>query len=108
MRVNIRASNLKLDGQLRNHIDRRVQLVLGRFSSRIRNVCVRLTAGDTLEARPEKRCRILIHLGSSLCLSAEDVHKDIYAAVDGGMERAGRAVLRQLFQWRDLSLPPQS
>ncbi|HZP03047.1 MAG TPA: HPF/RaiA family ribosome-associated protein [Terriglobia bacterium] len=96
MQAEIRTQNVRLSEALRDYIDRRLGLVLGRFAPRLRRLTVRLTDLNGPRGGVDKSCRLsasLIPQGKVL-VSTTDV--SLHAALDRAVERLDRALVRAL------------
>ncbi|MEW5977820.1 MAG: HPF/RaiA family ribosome-associated protein [Acidobacteriota bacterium] len=105
MRLNIRMRNLEPTESLRRHIERRLQFALAPFNGRIRQVTVRVSDLNGPRGGCDKSCHVAIRLASGDgTILVTDTQDDVYSAISGAMERAGRAVARQLLWHRQLRL----
>jgi ribosomal subunit interface protein len=92
MRIQIRERGVTLTKALRDQVERRLGLALGRFAGRIGVVVVRLSSDEG-----EKRCEIDVGLRPRK-VRAEETHADLLAAVDRASNRLSSAVGRLLEQ----------
>ncbi len=101
MRVAIQRHNVPVNGDLRAHIERRLQFALSRFGRLVRRVAVHL--GDTNGTRRgvDKRCRIEVSLTPTGSVRAENTDADFIAAVANAADRVGRSVGRELERRRE-------
>jgi ribosomal subunit interface protein len=90
MNVRIRAHRFEVTKALRQHVERCLGLVLGRFGSRIGQVTVRFWDEDKI-----KRCQIDIDL-RPVRLRIEDRDGDPFAAVEHAASRAARSIGRAI------------
>jgi hypothetical protein len=99
MRITVRTPSPWLSRLTR----RRFEFALGRFSSRVRSVVVRIVDLNGPRGGVDKRCRATIHLQSSNReIVVEDVDADAAIAVDRAAARAARTVARAMdtASWR--------
>jgi ribosomal subunit interface protein len=86
--------HVKLTRLLREHIETRVGLALGRFADRITVVSVKFAKGNSNGKTPENRCHIEVSLRKKIRVEA--AHSDVLAAVDRALDYATRSVARAL------------
>ena len=96
MRLHIRPRNVELTEALKDHVNRRSQFALGRFGRRIRQVTIRLSDVNGPRGGCDKTCQVKVSLIRGDSIVVGDTKSDLYAAINGAMERAGRAIGRQL------------
>jgi ribosome hibernation promoting factor len=96
VRIQIRERNLKLTGDLRAHVERRLGFALGRFAARIGRVTVRLSG----TRGADKRCEIEVGLLPK-SVTVEDTDADLFAAVDHAARRVSRSIARALERERE-------
>jgi hypothetical protein len=78
-------------------VHRRLEFALGRFSSRIRSLHVRLIDENGPRGGPDKKCLIAVRLmAPSRMLVVEDVDVDEAAVVCRATDRMARAVSRAI------------
>lgn len=104
MKIQISDRPVKLADALRQHIESRLLLTLGRFADRIGTVSVRLAPGVLQTGAPVKFCRIDINLKRKLTVEA--THVEAMTAVDHAVDHATRSVARALDQESSGSVPP--
>jgi ribosomal subunit interface protein len=95
MKLDIRGRNLRLTPALLDHVERRVRFAMGRFSTRLGRVAVRVDELDGAGGPLDKRCQIHLELGPR-AVNIEEVDADLYVAIDRATERAGRATERAI------------
>ena len=98
MHIEIRG-HVKATDAIRQHIERRVQSAVGRFSHRVRAVTIRLEDINGPEhGGADKACQIAVTLASRrrAPVVVEEVHADLYLAVTQAAERLSLAVRREL------------
>lgn len=112
MNLFVRGHDITLPETLKDHVQRRVRLVVGRFGRRIAHVTVRIADVNGPRGGADKLCRVEARLWGRLPLVAEDTAADLRQAVDRAIDRVGRAVeravARRLQTPRDLPFPPRA
>ncbi len=94
MRVLVQGLGIAVDPALRSHVERRVGSAIGRFSPKVERVTVRLSdAADS--AVPGVRCGVTLSLPDGL-VKVEDSGDEPFEAVSRAIERAGRALVREV------------
>ncbi len=96
MQTDIRTQNVRLSEALRDYIDRRLRLALGRFAPRLSRLTIRLADLNGPRGGVDKSCRLgasLIPQGNVL-ITTTDV--SLHAAIDRAVERLDRALVRVL------------
>ncbi|HOW69988.1 MAG TPA: HPF/RaiA family ribosome-associated protein [Phycisphaerae bacterium] len=96
MRITIHGQGVDLDRSLKEHIRRRLQFAMSRFSTRVREVVVRLADINGDRGGADRSCRIMVHLSPTGTIMIEDCDVDHLVAIDRAADRAGRAVAREL------------
>lgn len=94
MKIEIVNRHVKITRKLKQHIEQRVGLALGRFADRISAVSVKFEAGSVNGSANEKRC--LVEIAMRKKVSVEAAHSDVFAAVDHALDNATRSVARAL------------
>ena len=105
MQVDIRPRKIEIDAAMRAHVDRRLRFALGRFGERIVKVTVRFDDANGARGGVDKQCHIDVALRPSGNVLVEDVDADLHAVVDRAVDRAARAVVRDLQRRRDAGRP---
>ena len=95
MRIEIRG-NVDLSPALAQYTERRLQSALGRLSTRVPMVLVRLMDVNGPKGGVDKRCQVTLAMPPVAPLTIEEEHADLYAAIDFAADRAARAVSRQM------------
>lgn len=94
MRITIRAGR-PLPLPLTQLAHRRLEYALGRVSSRVRSVTVRLTDVNGPRGGVDKKCAVAVRLARPKRLIViEDTDADTAIAIDRAADRAARAVVR--------------
>ena len=98
MRLSVSGDRVNVGPQLREYIDRHLYFALGRFSSAIDHVDVRVGDVNGPRGGVDKRCRILVKLraGGSDSITIEQDDESLNSAVARAAARAGRTVGRSL------------
>ena len=100
MRVQIRCHGVEVCEELNEQLLRRIHFALGRFAADIRSIGVHLTGTQGPRGGPDMQCRIRVNTKSGAPVVIEERNIDIQAAVAWAVERAGRALDRQLSRRR--------
>lgn len=96
MRITIHGQGIEVDRALKEHIQRRLQFAMSRFSTRVREVVVRLADVNGDRGGVGHHCRISVHLSPTGTVMIEDIDTAPLVAVDRAADRAGRTVAREL------------
>ncbi len=98
MRFSVSGDRVRVTTGLREYIDRRLYFALGRFSTAIDNVSVRVGDVNGPRGGVDKRCRIVVKLRASGSnpIAVDDHDEDLHAAVARASGRAGRTVARAI------------
>jgi putative sigma-54 modulation protein len=96
MKIDVRCRGLETSDSFREHIRRRVHFQMSRFGGVVRSVVVRIGDINGPKGGADKRCQVTLR-GSRLGpLTIEDLSADVYSALDTALERAARAVGRDI------------
>ena len=97
--IDLRSPNLPISVALREHVVRRLDFALRRFSHRIDRIVVRIVDVNGPRGGPDKRCRIVAHLERAQVVLVEATDSDAYVAVSQAAirldERVSRALTRR-------------
>lgn len=93
VKIHIREHNVEVSAQLRAHVVRRLDFLLGRFGERIGRVFVQFT--ETHQPGAERRCRVDVSLRPQ-SVRVEDTDTDPFAAANHAIARTARTVVRTL------------
>ncbi len=96
MKLRLVARGVELTADLNDYVRRRLHFALGRFSGKIRSVSVRLTDVNGPRGGIDKCCDIRVNVGLRQEVIVRERQNNIHAAVAFAVERADRAVQRQL------------
>jgi len=94
--LEIRIGDIDSDEALRAYLRRHIRFALGRFSRSIRRVTVRVTEGRVAGGRVEMECRIAVRLISEGRVDLIERAPTLQAALDGGIERLRRTMMRRI------------
>jgi putative sigma-54 modulation protein len=106
MHTDILDMNLAIDDALREHIERRLQFALGRFSERIEQLTVRLFDINGPRGGVDVRCRLDVALVGGGNLVAEGRGDNPFALSSRVVRRGRRLVRRALERRRQRRLAP--
>lgn len=96
MIVDIQSQGFAMTDALAEHVRRRLSFALTRHSDRIKRVEVRVGDENGPRGGADKFCRIQVYLLDAPVAVIEEIGADLYAAIDRGTERIGRAVVKRL------------
>lgn len=96
MKLRIVARGIELTADLKEYVRRRIHFALGRFAGKIKSVSVRLADLNGPRGGVDKSCDIRVDVGLRKEVIVSERHDNIHAAVACAVERADRAVQRQL------------
>ena len=96
MQIAIRASQLSLQPEHRQQIERRASFALARLSTAIKRVEVSLADTNGPRGGVDKRCRVLVHLDGGATAFVEDRDSNLMTLIDRTMDRAGRAAHKRV------------
>ncbi len=96
MKIDVRFRALASSEALREHAVRRIHLHLSRFGSDIDSVLVRLSDVNGPKGGLDKQCQVTVRGPNFSAVVTNDLSADAWSAVDLAVERAGRAVGRDL------------
>lgn len=100
MQSTITTTNLEIDGELRQSIERRIQFAFSRFGPRIRRVAIALVNDRRPCGGIDSSCQIVVTL-DNLEHEATEVHGlELQSAVVHALERASRSIQRKLARKR--------
>lgn len=88
-------------GSVWDHAVRRIRFHLGRFGDEISSVLVRISDVNGPRGGVDKRCQVTVRGRRLSSVIVHDLSGDAYSAVDMAVERAGRAVGRDLERLHD-------
>lgn len=101
MQVTIRAKQVELTEELREHVRVRLGFGLSRFGHRIRTVVVNLADINGPRGGLDQQCQVVVKLRPSGEVSVQHVDRDLFSAVSLAADRVSRAVSRTLDRRRE-------
>ena len=104
MQVRIHSHGIHTDSELRRSIERRLDLSLGRFGSRIQEVRVWLSDDNGPRGGVDKTARIELDLHGARELRVEQTATSWQEAVDVATGRMGRTAAREIERRRNRRL----
>lgn len=107
MHIDIRGNNSLMLQVVRQHVEKRVRLGLGRFAQQITRTLCEIEDANGPRGGVDKVCRVTVHLRSGETVRAEAIHEDFFASVDTAADRLTRSLVRLLSRRRDLARKPR-
>jgi ribosome-associated translation inhibitor RaiA len=105
MQLRIKTDGIEITQSLRQHIDRRLMLSLGRYSGRIRCATVRLYRQKGPRGAIGMACQVIATLKPSGQVIVEHTEGDLCNSVSMACECASRAIHRHIIRERELAPP---
>ena len=96
MKLRMSARGVELSAELNEYIRRRVHFSLGRFAGRIQSVSISLADVNGPRGGLDKICDVRVNAGLRNPLMVRERQGNVHAAVAFAVERAERALRRQL------------
>ena len=96
MKLRVATRGIELSSDLNDYVRRRAHFSFGRFAGRIRSLSIRLADVNGPRGGIDKVCNIRVDVGLRQAVIVRELQANIHAAVAFAMERAERAVQRQL------------
>ena len=96
MRVTIQTNGFEMTSALRAYTEHRLATALGWARDHTHKLAVSLSDINGPRGGIDKRCKIQVQMGSGREVIIENVEADLYAAIDRAVDRADRAVVRQV------------
>jgi putative sigma-54 modulation protein len=96
MKLRLIARGVELSAELKEYVTRRAHFSLGRFAGRIRSLSIRLADANGPRGGVDQCCDIQVDVGFHPAVVVSERQASIHAAVAFALERAERAVQRQL------------
>ena len=96
MKIYLTTHGVELSNELKDYTKRRVYFSLGRLAGQIKSLSVRLSDANGPRGGLDKCCQIRVETGLHRNVIIREQQANIYTAVAIAVERAERAVLRQL------------
>ena len=95
MEVEVRIQDTDLAGAIRRYAARRLRFTLGRFTSRVGRVVVRISDINGVRGGVDQCCHISAQLLPSGKVALDQVDADLFTAIDRASERVGQAFKRE-------------
>lgn len=96
MTIDVRSRPFELTPALGGHVERRLRFALGRFSTRVETVRVRVEDANGPRGGIDKACRLRVRLRGAAPVRVEETDADVYVAIDRAALRLARGVAREL------------
>ena len=96
MKLRLVSRGVEVTSDLNDYVRRRVHFALGRFAGKIRSVTIRLVDVNGPRGGIDKCCDIRVNVGLRQEVIVRERQANIHAAIAFAVERADRAVQRQL------------
>ena len=103
MRINIQANGFVLTPALKDYTEQRLKTALSWADVHTSKFRVSLSDINGPRGGCDKRCVIEIQITGGKAVVIEDTETDMYHAIDRAVERADRAVVRQIERLREFS-----
>lgn len=100
MKIEVRFRALETSDSLREYVARRIHFQLSRFNGEVSWVLVRISDLNGPKGGADKRCQVTVRGPALGPVTIEDVSADAYSAADMAIERAARAVGRDIERTR--------
>lgn len=101
MKIEIRSKHFELNGDMTDRVINQVRIALSRFGGEISHVQVRFVDVNGPKGGQDNHCMLSVKLTSSGKIVANGVGVDLLAALHYCVERAERAIIRELERRRD-------
>ncbi|HYG74628.1 MAG TPA: HPF/RaiA family ribosome-associated protein [Planctomycetota bacterium] len=96
MTINIHSNRFKITPAIRTFAEEAVESHLGRFTSRIQSVTIRLSDINGLRGGEDKRCSVTVSLARRGNVFVEETVGDLYASIAKALECASQVVTREV------------
>jgi hypothetical protein len=96
MNLDVRPQGIEIDEEVREHLKRRLEFVLGRFSRRVERIQVFLVEQNGPRGGIDKLCRILVRVRGLQHVVVEDRDANLVPLIDRTANRMGQVVRREL------------
>lgn len=103
MNWELHATGVKLDEELREHLDRRLNFALSRFGNCVMKTVVYLSDNNGPKGGIDKSCLIVVRLRGKGEVVAELADTDWTVAIDRATTRIGHNVSRELERMRSFA-----
>ena len=104
MKIEIRSQHIELNQDLTDRIRSRVRFALSRFGGEISRVQVRFADANGPKGGQDNQCLLSVKLTSSGKIVANGTGVDLLSALHYCVERAARAIIRELERRRDIPI----
>ena len=101
MEVEVRIRETDLGEAIKSYAVRRARFALGRFSSRVGRVVIRITDVNGSRGGSDQCCQITAELVHESKVVVEQIDRDMFAAIDRACDRLGQAFRREIERIRD-------
>jgi len=101
MRIKVRGHNVKVSRHLLDSVTRRLQFALGRFTTQLRTVSVKLTFQTEPNRKEAYSCCLAMDLAHAGRIRIQTTGDDTATAVIRAAERSSQAVSRRLDRRRE-------
>ncbi len=100
MKIIVHSAFAKLDEEVRNRIENRAQMVLKKFETHILRVILQLLDINGPRGGRDKSYRIEVRLLPSGTVFVEYIDVEVYASIEGALDRAAIAISRTVKRGR--------
>jgi ribosomal subunit interface protein len=100
MELSVRGLNFDLTDAILEHVRRRLAQGLSRHAPRLHGLTVRVSDLNGPRGGPDKRCHIEVAAAGAGRFCVDEVHADLYRAVDRAVGRLRRQLDRELGKLR--------
>ena len=107
MLIAILNRSVPVEAETREWVERRVRFALGRFVTRIHRVAIIFEDINRPRGGIDQRCRVLVALVPEGNVVIDDVDSTIEAVTARAVDRAARAVIRELERQRECRGEPE-
>lgn len=101
MEVEVRIQDTDLADAIRRYATRRLRFTLGRFTSRVGRIVVRISDINGVRGGVDQVCHISAELLPSGKVVLDQVDADLFTAIDRASERVGQAFKREIQRTRE-------
>lgn len=98
---NLHTNGVKLDEELKAHLERRLLFALSRFSPRVRNVDVHLADHNGPRGGIDKSCHIVVRMRGMGDVVVKTVDAEWFVCIDRATTRIGQNVGRVITRKRE-------
>ncbi len=101
MKIDVRFQGISASEALREHAVQRARFTLSRFGAEVRSVSVSFADINGPKGGIDTRCRVHVRGAGLGAVTLESLSHDAYSAIADVLDRAQRAVRRQLERRRE-------